>query len=177
MTKRENWIVTPHPGEAARLLGVSTSEIEEDRYRSVKQLQHLLGGVAILKGSGTVIKNSIDDIIKVCDQGNPGMATAGTGDVLCGVIAGLIAQNVTLEHAAESAVFFHGVAGDAVARNHGSRGMMATDLLPYIQKAVNFDPEIILGINPEEPKSDKFIEDEEYNEDFFNEEEPELIRH
>lgn len=163
--KKDHWIITPHPGEAARLLGTDTSSIQNNRYLAVSELQQCFGGIAILKGCGTLIKDDIDDIIKVCSSGNPGMATAGMGDILTGVIAGLIAQHIPLHEAAECAVYFHAAAGDAVADNHGMRGMMATDLLPYIQKAVNFDPEIIFGKKMDSPEENDEKDDDH---DFFD---------
>lgn len=135
--KRDNWVLTPHPGEAARLLNISVSEVQSDRITVAKSLQQKFGGVIVLKGSGTVIASSTG--LRICKDGNPGMATGGMGDVLTGIIAGLIAQGMDMELAASSAVCLHARAGDLSAADDGERGMMATDLFPYIRRLVNFD--------------------------------------
>jgi NAD(P)H-hydrate epimerase len=82
--KANDWILTPHPGEASRLLGSSCSKVQQDRFQAVSDLQHKYGGVAVLKGVGTLVKGEID-MIQVCPAGNPGMATGGMGDILSGV--------------------------------------------------------------------------------------------
>jgi NAD(P)H-hydrate epimerase len=174
--KKDHWILTPHPGEAGRLLDIETSQVQEDRYAAIRELQKRFGGIVILKGAGTLIKNNIDDIIKVCVLGNPGMATGGMGDVLTGVVAGLVAQDVSPEHAAECAVYFHAASGDTAAIENGMRGMMATDLLPFIQKAVNFHPDIFLGKKTEHfnPAFDSDYEDDD---DFFDEGPDDFVSH
>ena len=137
--RRDNWILTPHPGEAARLLGCSTAEIQHDRFAAVTKLQKQYGGVIVLKGSGTLIVSEIahdQGTISLCDQGNPGMATGGMGDVLTGVIAGLVAQGLDLFTAAQTGVCIHAKAGDRAAEN-GQRGMLAMDLMPDIRSLVN----------------------------------------
>lgn len=131
----ERWILTPHPGEAARLLGCSAAVIQRDRFSAAAQLHKRYGGVCVLKGSGTIVVTG-DRIASVCDQGNPGMATAGMGDMLSGVIAGLLAQGLSLSASAELGVGLHAAAGDAAARD-GERGLMATDLLPQLKTLVN----------------------------------------
>lgn len=130
-------IITPHPGEAARLLDISSADIQNDRYLAVSKLFAKYQAVTVLKGSGTLIKSVDKDILKVCTSGNPGMATAGMGDILCGVIAGLLAQNFNLQLAAEIGVELHAQAGDMAVANTGERGLIATDLLPEIHKVVN----------------------------------------
>ena len=89
------WIITPHPGEAARLLGVETAAVQADRLGAVRELHARYGAVSVLKGAGTLVASGAADAIElhICDRGNPGMATAGMGDVLTGVIAGLRAQS------------------------------------------------------------------------------------
>jgi hydroxyethylthiazole kinase-like uncharacterized protein yjeF len=133
--KRENWILTPHPGEAARLLQTSSSEIQRDRYAAVRDLQGNFGGIVVLKGSGTLIRGS-DDIAWVCPAGNPGMASGGMGDVLTGIITGLAAQKLSLLEAGKRGVCLHGTVGDRAARD-GERGLLASDLLPLLRAYVN----------------------------------------
>ena len=130
----ENRVLTPHPAEAGRLLGISTKEITADRYEAVKLLQKKYAGIVLLKGAGTLIA---EPEIRVCAGGNPGMATAGMGDVLSGVIAALIAQGLTMAHAVELGVWVHASAADMQARERGERGMLAGDLLPSIRQLVN----------------------------------------
>lgn len=134
--KRGDWVLTPHPGEAARLLETETSLVQADRFTSVRRLQERFGGVAVLKGAGTLIYGPSRKAIGVCDGGNPGMATAGTGDVLTGMIAALIAQGLGLEDAADAGVCLHAAAGDAAAEA-GERGLLASDLLDNIRPLIN----------------------------------------
>jgi hydroxyethylthiazole kinase-like uncharacterized protein yjeF len=134
---RNHWVLTPHPGEAARLLGSSTQEIETDRFASVRQLQERYGGVAVLKGAGTLIFGPSRKPPGVCDGGNPGMASGGTGDVLTGVIAALIAQGLALEEAACCGVCLHAAAGDAAVADGGERGMLASDLIAQLRPMGN----------------------------------------
>lgn len=132
--QRDNWVLTPHPGEAARLLDCSVAEVQQDRYQAVQRLQHKYGGVVILKGAGTLISDG--DTVAVCSVGNPGMASGGTGDVLSGIIGGLLAQKIPLYAAACLAACIHGDAADMAAAE-GERGMLASDLYPYIRRLVN----------------------------------------
>jgi NAD(P)H-hydrate epimerase len=131
----DDWVLTPHPGEAARLLSCSTIEIADNRFEAVSQLQKKFGGVAVLKGAGTLINNGKETLVST--TGNPGMASGGMGDTLAGMIAGLIAQNMALDVAAWSAVYLHGKAADLCARENGEKGLLASDLMPYIRKLVN----------------------------------------
>ena len=126
-----NWVLTPHPGEAAALLGTTTAEIQKDRFSAIKCLQETYGGVVVLKGCGTLVAGA-DGRVGVCAGGNPGMATAGMGDVLTGVIASLIGQGQALGPAALSGACLHAAAGDR-AREQGMHGMMASDLLPHLR--------------------------------------------
>ena len=125
--RRDNWVLTPHPGEAGLLLQETPVYVQRDRYSAVEKIQKKHGGVCVLKGAGTLILGE-GGMTHVCREGNPGMATAGMGDVLSGVIAGLIAQGLSLEQAASLGVLFHARAADATARVYGERGLMATDL-------------------------------------------------
>jgi len=132
---RENRVITPHPGEAATLLLTEPAKIQADRPAALKALAAKYGGVAVLKGAGTLI-SAASDLPFVCTAGNPGMAAAGMGDVLTGVIAGLIAQGLPLSVAASAGVELHARAGD-VAATAGERGMLASDLLAALQGVAN----------------------------------------
>lgn len=131
----KNWILTPHPGEAARLLGVDTQVIQNDRFRAVRELHKSYLGTVVLKGSGTLIHDA-SGLIGVCPYGNPGMASGGMGDVLTGVIAGLIAQGLDLPMAARLGTCLHARAGDLAAAD-GERGLLASDLFPFLHRLVN----------------------------------------
>ena len=134
---RENWILTPHPGEAGRLLGCATTDIQNDRFAAVRAIAHRFGGVCVLKGSGTLVASGRDDLVWLCDRGNPGMASGGMGDVLTGIIAGLAAQGLTALDAARIGVWCHAVAADAQSVLDGERGLLALDLLPGVRSLVN----------------------------------------
>ena len=130
-----DWILTPHPGEAARLLACSTAHIQQNRFAAARSLQAKYGGIAVLKGSGTLIASDQD--VAVSSTGNPGMATGGMGDVLSGVIAGLVAQGFSLKDAAQQGVYNHGLAADLAVEKDGERGLLASDLMPYLRHLVN----------------------------------------
>lgn len=132
---KPNWILTPHPGEAARLLNCSTVDIQQDRFAAALSIQARYGGVAILKGAGTLIASERQ--LAVSNTGNPGMASGGMGDVLAGVIAGLLAQGLSLQDAAQQGVYNHGLAADLAAEKDGERGLLASDLMPYLRQLVN----------------------------------------
>ena len=133
---RDDWVLTPHPGEAARLLGIANAEVQADRFASLRRLQGRFGGTTVLKGAGTLIYGASQKPPAVCDGGNPGMASGGTGDVLTGVIAALIAQGLTPEDAACAGVCLHAAAADAAAAD-GERGMLAGDLVSRIRFTLN----------------------------------------
>jgi ADP-dependent NAD(P)H-hydrate dehydratase / NAD(P)H-hydrate epimerase len=137
----ENWVLTPHPGEAATLLKCDTKTIQANRYQSAIELQKNYGGTVVLKGAGTIIQ-AADTFPWVCPFGNSGMATGGMGDILSGVIAGVIAQGLPLAHAAYCGVLMHALAGDMAANEGGERGMIATDLLPLLRQVANLEEEI-----------------------------------
>ncbi len=135
-THSSNWVLTPHPGEAARLLNCTTQEIQANRIGAIKQLQATYGGVIVLKGAGTLIYDGHHPV-KVANYGNPGMSTGGMGDVLAGIIGSLIGQRHSLFDAACLGVILHGLAADKAALEQGERGMLAMDLLPHIRHLVN----------------------------------------
>ncbi|MBQ0799322.1 MAG: NAD(P)H-hydrate dehydratase [Porticoccaceae bacterium] len=131
-------VLTPHPGEAARLLNVTNLNIQQDRLEACRQLQQKYGGTVLLKGAGTVIANADQNLaLKICPYGNPGMATGGMGDVLSGVIGGLMAQGFDSDFAAELGACLHSKAADKAAAQTGERGLLASDLLGYIRALLN----------------------------------------
>lgn len=130
-------VLTPHPKEAARLLGVDTATVQSDRMAAAKKISERSGSVVVLKGAGTVIAGPLGDIY-INPTGNSGLATAGTGDVLSGMIAGLAAQGHTALDAAVCAVYIHGACADEIKKvNGGEAGMIATDLLAVIPRLLN----------------------------------------
>lgn len=133
---RQDWVLTPHPGEASRLLQCGTGDIQCNRFDAAKELQQRYDGVVVLKGSGTIIQSNAR-IPYVCTAGNPGMATGGMGDILSGIIGGLIAQGLPLDQAAEAGVFIHSKAADMAADKNGERGLLATDILSFLNTLVN----------------------------------------
>ena len=130
-TRRDNWLLTPHPGEAARLLAVNTTDIQNDRFAAVSKIQQSYGGAVILKGAGSLVAAEAD-CIGVVAAGNPGMATGGMGDVLSGILGGLIAQGLTVAQAARLGACLHATAADLAADEVGQRSLLATDLMPYL---------------------------------------------
>lgn len=135
-SERTDWILTPHPGEASRLLHCSIEAIEENRFLSAQRLQEVFGGVAVLKGLGTLVQGA-SEVTGVCTAGNPGMASGGMGDVLGGTIGGLLAQGLSLEQAARMGVLIHSIAADTAVQNLGERGLLASDLMLELRKQVN----------------------------------------
>ena len=130
----DHLIITPHPGEAAQLLGTTSAEIEADRPSSALELARRFGTVAVLKGPGTLC--AAERLLGLCAHGNPGMATAGMGDVLAGVIGGLLAQGLAPSRAATIGTCLHGWAGDRAAARRGQRSLIATDLFDAIAEAL-----------------------------------------
>ena len=128
-------ILTPHAGEASRLLGVTVDEIEADRFNSVRQCAQRYHATCVLKGAGSIIDN--ERATWVCRHGNPGMATAGMGDVLSGILGALLAQGLPRDIACKYGVCIHGKAGDEVARLYGQRGMLASDLFEAVRALIN----------------------------------------
>lgn len=133
----KNCVITPHVGEAARLLGCETAQINADREGAVRDLWAKYGAVVVLKGCGSLVFDGLE--VKKCDFGNSGMATAGMGDVLTGVIAGLVAQKVDLARAAYLGVCKHGQAGDLMAREYGKVGMVPDDVIERLPRVLGVE--------------------------------------
>ncbi len=128
-------IITPHPGEMGRLIRQSAEDIQRDRERTAKEFAKHYKVVVVLKGHHTVVA-SYDGSVYINDTGNPGMASGGCGDVLTGMIAGLLGQRLSLFDAARLGVYLHGLAGDLAAQEKGTVGLIATDLADRIPAAI-----------------------------------------
>jgi len=124
-------IITPHPGEMARLLKTTNDEVQADRLGTAQKAAREWNKTVVLKGANTVIA-APDGRCRISPFANPGLASPGTGDVLAGVIAGLVAQGLSLFDAASLGVFLHGAAGEIVRQEMGDSGMLASDLLPVL---------------------------------------------
>ena len=134
--RRQNWVLTPHPGEAARLLGTSAQALQADRFAAVAAVREKFGGTALLKGAGSLVLEA-QGPVRVNRSGNPGMATGGMGDVLTGLIAGLMAQGLAPGAAAVAGVCLHGQAADVCAAASGQRGLLAGDLMAALPPLLN----------------------------------------
>ena len=130
---RSDCIFTPHPGEAARMLNITVPEVQADRTHAIQSLQMRFGGVFVLKGAESLVCTD-DEAPRVCHAGNSGMASAGMGDLLSGLIAGLVAQGLTPWQATQMGVLLHAKAGDITLKMQGGPGLLAHDLLPAIQE-------------------------------------------
>lgn len=128
---RPNRILTPHPGEAARLLQLAPADIEADRPAAARAIAARFGGVCVLKGAGTLVAAAEESgaALLVCDRGNPGMASAGMGDVLSGIAGALLGQGMPALDAAAAAVWLHSTAADVAAETTGQRGLLARDVI------------------------------------------------
>ena len=135
---RDDWVLTPHPGEAARLLNCDVETIESDRFAAVQDIVAKYGGICVLKGAGSLIADANN--VWINTSGNSGMASGGMGDVLSGIIAALIMQLPHAVDATRLAVYLHGKAADRVAADQGKIGMLASDLFPHIQQLLNEEP-------------------------------------
>ena len=129
-------VLTPHPGEMARLAGISTGEVQADRPGAAKKFAQTHNAILVLKGAQTLIALPSGRVF-LCPAGNPGMATGGMGDVLTGMIAGLAAQGFSLENAAIAGVFIHGLCGDILADTVGGFGFLATDMIQAIPGVIH----------------------------------------
>lgn len=132
--KHPHSILTPHPGEAAKLLSCATDDIESDRINAALTINEQYQGITVLKGAGTLICNGQQ--LHFCTSGNESLATGGTGDILSGIIGGLVAQGIPLEEAATCGVHIHAQASEVVS-SQGTRGILASDLFPAIYSLVN----------------------------------------
>ena len=127
----KNSVITPHPGEAARLLGIGTKEVQTDRPAAARELARRFDAVCVLKGTGSLIADA-SGRLAVCDRGHPAMATAGLGDVLAGLIGALMAQHLNAFDAACLAVWLHASAGRQIGAQ--GRGLAASDVIPAIRQ-------------------------------------------
>lgn len=135
--RHSHWIMTPHPGEAGRLLDSSASAVQADRIGAITELQQRYGGIVVLKGADTLVK--CKDSLYICHAGNPGMASAGMGDLLTGIVTGLLAQGLSSIDSANLGVILHATAGDNATDTEGLQGLLALDLIPYIRNLLNPD--------------------------------------
>jgi hydroxyethylthiazole kinase-like uncharacterized protein yjeF len=133
---RGNWILTPHPAEAGRLLNCSSREIQQDRVTAAQRIAAAYDAIVVLKGCGTVVSRP-DGFYAICPLGNPGMATAGTGDVLAGVIGAMLAQGLSAWESAMAGVVAHAHAGDLAAARTGERGLIASDIVACLPAVLN----------------------------------------
>jgi len=134
--RRDDWVLTPHPGEAARLLSSTAAAVQRDRFAALDKLRDQYGGTVVLKGAGTLVGGPTP-APGVCTAGNPGMASGGMGDVLTGIIAGLLAQGTAAETGAELGACLHALAADRAAARGGERGLLASDLIGELRGLVN----------------------------------------
>ncbi len=133
--QRGIWVLTPHRGEAGRLLDITAKDVQADRFAAVNALHRRYGGVAVLKGPGSLIFDG-GGPVDICCGGNPGMASGGMGDALTGIVASLIGQGMSMIDAARLGVSLHAQAGDHAARE-GERGMLVSDLIQCLRFLVN----------------------------------------
>lgn len=134
MVKKLPTIITPHPGEMAAMMGRTNEMVQADREKTAAEYARPTGAVVVLKGAHTVISDGATTAVN--ETGNPGMATAGSGDVLSGMIGGLLAQGMAPYDAARLGVYLHGLAGDLCADEIGMHGMVAGDLLAMLPRAM-----------------------------------------
>ena len=133
--KKDNWVLTPHPGEAARLLNCTVADVEKNRFEAVAEIANKYGGICVLKGAGTLVSDGTT--IWINTTGNSGMASGGMGDVLTGVIAALMCQTGNIFEAVRLAVYIHGDAADKLADKYGKIGLLASDLFDELRLLVN----------------------------------------
>ena len=130
------WVLTPHPGEAARLLGCSSADVQADRFAAARGIADRWRATVVLKGAGSVVV-APDGSMCVIDAGNPGLAVAGSGDVLTGVIAALLGQGLSAFDAARLGAYLHAAAGDQLVLSEGERGLLASDLPRAVRRRIN----------------------------------------
>ena len=129
-------ILTPHPGEAARLLGIDTAAVQRDRVGAACRLAEQFAAVVVLKGAGSIVA-APGRLPRRVEAGNPGMAVGGMGDVLTGVVAALYAQGLGAFDAASCGALLHALAGDTAAREGGERGLLPSDVMPWLRRLAN----------------------------------------
>jgi hydroxyethylthiazole kinase-like uncharacterized protein yjeF len=133
--KRQGWILTPHPGEASRLLHCNVNDIQGDRIAAAREIVSLYGGICVLKGRESLIVS--EDETWICSYGNAALAVAGTGDVLTGLLAGLLAQGMNRHKTAVTSVVLHAKAADNYVSENGTIGMLASDLMLPLRRLRN----------------------------------------
>lgn len=138
--KQSNWVLTPHPGEAALLLDTTIANIQSDRVKAIKTLQQKYGGVIVLKGSGSLIYDG--ERLEICLAGNAGMAVGGMGDILTGAVAGFIAQGLSLWDATCLGVSLHAHAGDLLAQQKGQFGILPSELAFSMNQLLHSQPTV-----------------------------------
>ena len=130
-------IMTPHPGEAGRLLGSSAAAVQADRFQALAQLVERYPATVLLKGAGTLVAAAGDQPVRLIAAGNPGMASGGMGDVLSGIIGALLAQGLAPLDAATAGALVHALAADRAVRHQGERGLLAADLFAHLRRLIN----------------------------------------
>jgi ADP-dependent NAD(P)H-hydrate dehydratase / NAD(P)H-hydrate epimerase len=135
MSLPQNLIITPHPGEAANLLGTTPAVVQANRLKAAKDLHMIFGGTVVLKGHGTIIFDG--NTCHLCSVGGPELAVAGSGDVLSGIIGSLLSQGLTPGEAAISGVAIHSNAGKQFAQHTGTIGLAASELISYARNLLN----------------------------------------
>ncbi len=134
--KSDHWVLTPHPGEAAILLDCTPADIQTDRFGAVTAITEKYGGVCVLKGAGTLISDQCKKV-SICDLGNPGMATAGMGDVLSGIIGSLLGQNLSTGDAAKTGVWLHAACADRKSSQIGMSSLLASDIIEILPSVLS----------------------------------------
>ena len=134
-SRRDKWILTPHPGEAARLLGCSTGDIQGNRGEAAAEIVKIYGGICILKGAGTIVLEE-QGLPWICNRGNPGMASAGMGDVLSGVVGALLAGGHETGISATTGTWIHSVSADYATRRIPERTLTASQVIDHIGDAI-----------------------------------------
>ena len=142
---RAQFILTPHVGEFSRLTGLPPMEVEHRRIEAARVFAKQSGATVVLKGVPTVTASG-EGYCFINSSGNPGMATAGSGDVLSGIIAGLWAQGMPDVEAAYAGVYLHGLSGDLAAKKRGEHSLLANDLIDYLPAAMQF---VLMGTEAE----------------------------
>lgn len=127
----DNWVLTPHPGEAARLLKTSTRKVQNNRFAAAQEIQNKYGGVTVLKGAGTIIAS--DEGLHLCSEGNPAMSTPGMGDVLSGIIGGFLAHRLGVNESAKRGVWAHATAADQTVKQSG-KNLLATEIYSSLRE-------------------------------------------